>query len=179
MRHITYISMASALGLILFLGGQSVHAGANHDDDPETTEVVVKLNLTGNATIDIINATFGTTTVEELVGSSAIYRLRVPNGQDAEEVARDLQDDARVLFAEPNYNSEAPEGNPRHIGAWGGPADDVSAQQAALGLLGISDAHEFTRGEGRGGRGTRHRFPVGSSRSGRILDHGALRLHRR
>ena len=132
----------------MFASAPVVHASTDHDDDPETTEVVVKLNLSGNATIDAVNAAFGTTTIEELVGSSAIYRLRVPNGSEAEDVAEDLQDDARVLFAEPNYNSEAPEGNPRHIGAWGGPADDGSAQQSAVGLLGVSDAHEFTQGEG-------------------------------
>ncbi len=150
MRRFVYnwLVLAFAIGVTWAAGAPIVHADVYHDDDPETSEVVVKLNLASNTTIEAINAEFGTTTIEELVGTSAIYRLRVPDGKDAEDVAEDLQDDARVLYAEPNYNSEAPEGNPRHIGAWGGPVDDVLAQQSALNLLGLADAHEFTQGEG-------------------------------
>ncbi len=136
------------IGLLLFVGVPIGHADDGEDDDPETTEVVVKLNPAGGPSIDAINAAYGTSTIEVLVGSAGIYRLRVPAATTADSIANGMQGDARLLYAEPNYSSEAPEGNPRHIGSWGGPDDGGAAEQYAFDMLGLSDAHQLRRGQG-------------------------------
>ncbi len=136
------------IGLFLFVGVPIGHADVGEDDDPETTEVVVKLNPTGGTNIEAINAAYGTITIEVLVGSAGIYRLRVPAATTADKIANEMQGDGRLLYAEPNYSSEAPEGNPRHIGSWGGADEGGSAEQYAFDMLGLPDAHQFRRGQG-------------------------------
>lgn len=117
-------------------------------DDPETTEIVVKLNTPTTTSIDIINSAYGTSTLEVLVDTAGIYRLRVPAGIEAKELAKTMTDDARVLYAEPNFASEAPEGNPRHISTWGGPDSSGTPDQYATTMLDLTDAHRLRHGDG-------------------------------
>jgi thermitase len=148
--YYTLLAICFVSGLTLFTGVPIGQAESMHDDDddPETTEIVVKLNPVGEANIAAINAAYGTTTIEVLVGSAGIYRLRVPAGGIADSIANRMTEDARILYAEPNYSSEAPEGNPRHIGAWGGADETGTDAQYAINLLGLADAHRFRRGQG-------------------------------
>lgn len=156
MRNFYYmlLTICFVAGLTLFTGAPISQAESTHDDedDPETTEIVVKLSpaTVANTVADIaaINTDYDTTTIEVLVGSAGIYRLRVPVGGNAADIADRMVEDARLLYAEPNYSSEAPEGNPRHIGAWGGPEEMGNEAQYAINLLGLTDAHRFRRGQG-------------------------------
>ncbi|MCB0099821.1 MAG: hypothetical protein KDE46_29005, partial [Caldilineaceae bacterium] len=67
-------------------------ASSPRDDERETNELVVKLQP--NVTIDAINATYGTTTIETLLGSAAIYLLQVPSGQTSHDITDRMHDDA-------------------------------------------------------------------------------------
>ncbi len=140
--------IAITIGSISLVGVHAGHSKAVDNDDPEATEIVVKLNPVSNPTIQAINTTYNTTTLEELVSSRGIYRLQVPLGQNASDLADQMADDVRLLYAEPNFQSEAPEGNPRYIRFWGGPDTASPAEDYATDLLGLAQAHTFRRGAG-------------------------------
>ncbi len=107
--------------------------------DFEPGQVVVKLNPTIGASIEEINADYGSTTLDKLPGSDGIYLLETPAGSDTQGVVGRLVDDPRLLYAEPNFVAEAAEdhaGDGRH-NAWGisetsGYSEDYAA--SALGL---------------------------------------------
>ncbi|MCB0061446.1 MAG: S8 family serine peptidase [Caldilineaceae bacterium] len=147
-QSLTYVLIVCCIVAFLMSNGSSDTVARSSDDDPATTELVVKLNTPENTSIDAINADYGTTTLEVLVDSAGIYRLRVPIAIEAKELAETMTNDARLLYAEPNFASEAPEGNPRHISTWGGPDDAGTTEQYASTLLGLPAAHALRRGAG-------------------------------
>ncbi|MFQ5612131.1 MAG: S8 family serine peptidase [Anaerolineae bacterium] len=111
-------------------------------------QVVVKLNPISGATIEDINATYGTTTIRPLLGSAGIFLLQVPAGADARVVAGVMDNDLRLEFAEPNFINQVPEANPRRSGAWGGPDPAPYPAQDAAQLLELAQAHQISLGEG-------------------------------
>ena len=141
--------LCSALFLVL---GNDYHLTSaqsdDDDDDPRTTEIVVKLRDPDSTSIDVINAQYGTTTLQTLVGSAGIYLLHVPDGVESDDLAEVITEDPLVFYAEPNFASEAPEGNPRHISTWGGPVDSGASDQYAVEMLGLPAAHALRRGQG-------------------------------
>ena len=88
--------------------------------DSRDGEVLVRLNPVSGATIADINTTFGTTTLEAVPGVPNLYRLRVPDGQDATTLAATMTADIRLLYAHVNHISRPPEADPRGSRAWGG-----------------------------------------------------------
>ncbi len=142
-HHIMQFLAIVAIIIAAFCATET-RVGHADDDEPETTEVVVK--LADGATIDDVNKKYGTTTLEELLGSAAIYRLRVPAGQEADDVAELLEEDLRVLYAEPNFVGETPEGDGRYTTEWGGQDPTVQDTQYAAFMLRLADAHALRRG---------------------------------
>jgi parallel beta-helix repeat protein len=140
-----------ALFVIVALIAPAVRAD---DDDPSegVHEVVVKLRPS-HASIDQINATYGTRTVATLLRSAGIYLLQAPAGHDADELADRMEEDRRLLYAEPNFVQQAPEVDRRFH--WSddavavvGPDAALRDNQYAVELLGLPQAHQRTRGEG-------------------------------
>ena len=121
-------------------------ASSPHDDERETNELVVKLQPT--VIIDEINVTYGTTTIETLLGSAAIYLLQVPSGQTSHDITDRMHDDARLIYAEPNLTSRAPEGDGRFQFNWGGKDPAPGNSQYVVAQLGLTRAHQLSRGAG-------------------------------
>lgn len=127
------------------------------DGDFVEGEVVVKLNPNTNATVEQINAAYGTSTKETLLENcrtcAKIYLLEITDGTGTEAKAEQMAADSRLGYAEPNFVVEAPEGDPRHS-AWGGesptPSDDAApySNQYAIGALDLSGAHDISQGKG-------------------------------
>lgn len=117
------------------------------DDDPESTEVVVKLSQTFDVTIDEINASYGTNTLEELLGSRKIFLLQTPPDRNAETIAEQMKDDERILYAEPNFVADTPEGGGRETWGWGGTDPKPGTTQYATTMLRLAEAHTLRRGE--------------------------------
>ena len=114
---------------------------------PETTEVVVKLNPAGGSNIEAINAAYGTTTIEVLVGSAQIYRLRVPAGAQADDVANGMR--GMNACSTPNPTTAAKRRKATLVTSEPGAVrTDAVTEQYALDLLGLPDAHQFRRGQG-------------------------------
>lgn len=111
----------------------------------ENGEIVVK--LAGGTTVEEINAQYGSTTEEQLLGSAGIYLLRLPEASDPNAVAARMEADGRLVYAEPNFVAQSPEGFFRHK-AWGGRVAQPSYDQYASDALGLSCAREISHGAG-------------------------------
>jgi len=127
-------------------------------------QVIVKLDPTVGATVQKINSAYGTTTLETFPGSTNIYLLRLPTSSSVTETVNQMAKDLRLLYAEPNFFSQTPEGGARH-NAWG--ASDVAptSDEYAIKVLGLESAHYISRGEGT---------KVAVLDTGAQLDHPAL-----
>ncbi|MGH8875687.1 MAG: S8 family serine peptidase, partial [Acidimicrobiia bacterium] len=161
MRHRGTIA---AILMALMLAGPVRPAQAHHGSFPEyePDQVVVKLDQVAAATIDDVNATWGTSTIDTLLASAGIYLLSVPSGTDPEDLAEEMESDVRLLYAEPNYHSYSPEFHSHTISAWSHtisawsdlltpqPSTDPAfyLDQYAVDLLGIDAAHDLARGAG-------------------------------
>jgi subtilisin family serine protease len=105
----------------------SVVLTADDDDDDDgpdfvANEIVVKLNPATGATIDQIHVQYGTVTLSTMLESAGIYLISPPEGIDLENLVDDLEDDDRLLYAEPNYIASVPQSGGHVIWAWSGGA---------------------------------------------------------
>ncbi len=80
-------------------------------------------------------------------GSRPIYRLRILDQADPLGRAAELATDGRVLYAEPNYLEETPEGRQRISWAKGGSEDEYADQWAGA-TIGLPLAHTVSQGAG-------------------------------
>jgi thermitase len=137
----------SLLVLTLFAAGPARALVEGEDFVPG--QVVVRLNPTVGATIDKINADYGTSTLEKLPGPTGIYLLQAPAGSDTQGLVGRLADDVRLLYAEPNFVAEAPEdhgGDGRHL-AYGISDTNGSFEQYAATALGLPCAAAISLGQ--------------------------------
>jgi subtilisin family serine protease len=108
------------------------------------SQVIVKLDQ--GATITQINATYGSTVVEPFPGSTDVFLLGLPTSSGVTKTVERMASDPRLLYAEPNFFAQSPEGDGRHK-AWGfsdvAPNSDEYAAQA----LGLEAAHAISQGE--------------------------------
>ena len=111
-------------------------------------EIIVMLNPLAGATIEQINATYGTTVLEGLPSGNGTYRLRAPDGANPQTLATTMALDIRLAFAEPNYIAESPEANPRNARVWGGANAGPYTGQYAPAMLGLSQAQAIHKGAG-------------------------------
>ena len=135
-----------ALVTALLLGFDERAAKAQAPDVFEPGEVVVKLlqpdDLPGVA------ADFGLDPAPlDQFGTRPIYRLRILDGMPPPDKAAALLGDSRVLYAEPNYIQQTPEGQQRVSWARGGDEGDYAGQWAGA-FIGLPAAHTVTRGAG-------------------------------
>jgi thermitase len=142
-------TLALALCLLALLSAASPAQALAEGENFKTGQVVVKLDPTIGATIGEINADYGLTTLDDTLGSTGIYLLEVPAGSNTEGMVGWLENDTRLLFAEPNFVAEAPEdpaGDSRHT-AWGISGDNSSSEQYAASALGLPCAAAISLGQ--------------------------------
>lgn len=122
---------------------------ADDDDAPFVADqVVVKINVAAGVTIETINAAYGTTTLDTFLGSAGIYLLQVAPGWDVQTTVDVMEDDPRLIYVEPNFISQAPEGDPSETWAWGGYDPQPYLGQYAIELVQLAQAHLVTQGAG-------------------------------
>ncbi len=157
------ILVALTLGLIH--ASPAGYAVARIDGPHMAGEIVIKINPLAGATVDDINATYGTTTIKPLASKDGIYLLQAPAGKDARIVVEEMELDLRLSFAELNFIGQAPEADPRGISRWGGLDATPYASQYAAEQLGLAQAQVISRGAGA---------VVAVIDTGAQLDHPAL-----
>ena len=142
-----HLAVTTALVLalcLLMLLGVAGHAQADcGPGDFVPDQVIVKLKR--GTTVTQINTTYGSTTLEAFPGSTDTYLLGLPDGWGVLETVKQMASDGRLLYAEPNFFSQSPEGGARHH-AWGvSSVAPTSGEYAAL-ALGLEGAHKISQG---------------------------------
>ena len=135
-------ALALALCLLALLSVANPARALVEGEDFRTGQVVVKLDPTVGATIEKINADYGLSTLDDSLGTKGIYLLRVPAGSDTEEMVGRLENDTRLLFAEPNFVA----GDSRHH-PWGVSDTGGTSEQYAASALGLPCAAALSLGE--------------------------------
>ena len=153
---------------LLMLSGAASRAQAScGPGDFVPHQVIVKLNPIPGVTVEQINATYGSTTIEAFPGSTDVYLLRLPIGSGVTEAVKLMAKDSRLLYAEPNFFAQSPEGGARHR-AWGVSGVAPTSQEYAAQALGLVSAHAISRGEST---------TVAVVDTGAQLDHPALKTN--
>jgi subtilisin family serine protease len=151
------IPMVLLAALLLAVASVPWVASAHADDDDGAGEFVprqVVVKLKPGVKIGAINEKYRTKTIERLLGSKGIYLLRTPRGKNPATLAERMQNDQRIIYAEPNFKTASPEGDFRHRARPGGepsaPSSDSGpySDQYAIGALNLADAHNVTGGGG-------------------------------
>ena len=153
-----------ALGMLMLSGAASRAQAACGPGGFVPHQVIVKLNPIPGATVEQINATYGSTTLETFPGSTDVYLLELPTGSDVTETVKQMANDLRLLYAEPNFFARSPEGGARHR-AWGVSDVAPTSEEYAAQALGLVSAHAISQGEGT---------KVAVVDTGAQLDHPAL-----
>jgi len=145
------IALHSALRVLVMMllltvvaGVQSLHA--EEDDDFVAGEIVVKLQQPGDLPGVAADFSLDSAPLSQF-GARPIYRLRILDGASPPDKAEELSQDSRVLYAEPNYIQQTPEGQQRVSWARGGDSDEYATQWAGP-FMGLPAAHTVTRGAG-------------------------------
>jgi thermitase len=160
-------ALVLALCLLLLWGAAS---RAQADCGPGAfvpRQVIVKVNSITGATVGQINATYGSTTLETFPGSTDVYLLKLPAGSGVTETVQQMLNDLRLLYAEPNFFAQPPEGGARHK-AWGVSGVAPTSEEYAAQALGLVSAHAISQGEGT---------TVAVLDTGAQLDHPALKAN--
>lgn len=143
-KRLTIIGI-SLLWLLLLSGFQGT-ARAKDDLDYVPDQVIVQLQE--DESIDDINHTYNTVTVAELVPGRGVYLLQAPEGSDIEALLDSMENDPRIVFAEPNLIAEAPEAIRSKDWNWGGQDEEPYGEQYALISINLAGAHSYSTGEG-------------------------------
>ena len=143
----SFSRLALAIALVIPVA-LATPARADEPDGYQPGEVLVKLAQA----IDLpdVAADYNLDPVPiDQFGSRAIYRLRITDGTSPPDRAVALADDSleRVIYAEPNYLEQTPEGRQRSSWAEGGDAAAYEAQWAPA-MIRLPEAHTVTRGAG-------------------------------
>ncbi|HSL29651.1 MAG TPA: hypothetical protein VK900_10660, partial [Anaerolineales bacterium] len=129
-------------------------------------QIVVRLQE--EESIDDINQTYNTETIAELVAGRGVYLLQTPAGSNIEDLLDLMEDDPRILYAEPNLVAEAPEAIRSKDWAWGGEDPQPYGEQYALTSINLAGVHSYSTGAN---------IIVAVVDTGVQLDHPALGAH--
>jgi hypothetical protein len=97
---------AFALILTLIITPPFTVKGDDDSDSFRPGEIVITLRPGAN--LNEFNARYGTTTLEQLVGTDS-YRLGLPPGVDVESFLDAVASDTDLLSAQPNFELQSPE----------------------------------------------------------------------
>jgi thermitase len=158
-------ALVLALCLLMLSGAASRAQAACGLGSFVPRQVIVKLDQ--GATITQINATYGSTVVEPFPGSTDIFLLGLPASSGVTMTVEQMVSDPRLLYAEPNFFAQPPEGGGRHK-AWGFNDVAPTSQEYAIQALGLESAHAISQGEDT---------TVAVVDTGAQLDHPALKAN--
>lgn len=154
MMHLYRSIWLPLLTLTLAIALTAVPRASADEDIPDYIADEIVIKLVNPADLAAIAAEYNLILpILDQFGSRPIYRLRIADGTDAEDKANQLKPknrlgDPRVIYAEPNYIAQTPEGR-RGRSRWaiGGDAGAYAAQWAPQRLR-LAEAHTLTRGAG-------------------------------
>jgi len=135
--------------LLVLLSLFSIGSVFADDDEPfEAVPNQVVVKLIPGAKIKQFNRTYKTTTIADLAPGRQVYLLAARNGTDMSALIERMKDDSRVVYVEPNYITEMPEGGRRSAWGWGGQDAEPYGEQYALDMIHLTAAHSLSQGAG-------------------------------
>lgn len=120
-----------------------------HADDGQDAfvpgQVVMKLQNTSD--FAVIAAGFNLALIEQF-GTRPIYRMQISDGLQPPDKANALLNDSRVVYAEPNYEFQAPESRARSKPPWAIGGGGGAGSTWFAGALRLNEAHTISTGAG-------------------------------
>jgi len=154
-RKWTLVALIAAVFAALLCVTLAGPAGADDDDDDGgqfvSRQIVVKIKP--RATIGAIEREYRVNRIERLPGGGKIYLVKTRRGVNPMNLARRMERDRRVIYAEPNFRAGSPEASRQHRARPGGeptPSSDPAQyrSQYAVDNLNLTEAHGVNRGAG-------------------------------
>ncbi|MFQ5553902.1 MAG: S8 family serine peptidase [Acidimicrobiia bacterium] len=137
-----FFALVAALALFVATAPGLSSAGTPVEPDTRADEVV--LRVAAGSTIGDIHGTYGSSTIRALPIDSTFLVAPAP-GQTVKAFLGAVEDDLRLVYAEPNFIVEAS----RHTSyAWGGFDPTPGSTQDSAGAIGLPAAHQVSRGDG-------------------------------
>src|SRR5215207_317622 len=164
-RTVTF-ALVLALCLIFVLSSSNYAQADTGVGNFVPRQVIVELRQP-SVSIEEINVDYGSTTLLRHSDDSDLYLLKLSTRSGVQDTVDQMTSDDRLLYSEPNYVAEPPEGGARHS-AWGVSTDAPTSQNYAATALNLSAAHSISLGEGS---------TVAVLDTGAQLDHPALRAN--
>lgn len=131
---------------VMTLLGLTRQMHAQHDNDGYVPgEVLVRLVQASD--LAAVSADFNVSMLSQF-GSRPIYRLAINDGMSPPDKAGAMAGDSRVLYAEPNYTGQIPEGRGKRSPWVIGGDSGMLATQWAPGAVRLPEAHAIHRGAG-------------------------------
>lgn len=146
--HMVLWSVVVAVAVVWVTAVSLPTLHADDDDQYVPGQIIVRLNPASGATLAEIEAAYGVSVLDTLLGSAEIHLLQLPPGQRVRSAARTMRNDPRLLYAVPNYVGGIPEGDPSGTWAWGGYDPAPYQAQYAAAMLNLAEAHALTQGDG-------------------------------
>jgi len=154
-RKWTLVALIAAVFAALLCVTLAGPAGADDDDDDGgqfvSRQIVVKIKP--GASIGAIEREYRVNRIERLPGGGKIYLVKTRRGVNPMNLARRMERDRRVIYAEPNFRAGSPEASRQHRARPGGeptPSSDPAQyrSQYAVDNLNLTEAHGVNRGAG-------------------------------
>ena len=155
----TWPSLLAALTgtlVALLLCVALAHAADADDDDDDGGEYVprqVVVKVKSGISIGAIEREYRVERIEKLPGAGEIFLVRTPRGVNPASLARRMELEGLVLYAEPNFRAGLPEASKFHRARPGGdptPGSEPAQyrSQYAVDNLNLTEAHAVNRGAG-------------------------------
>ncbi|MDQ3658189.1 MAG: hypothetical protein M3338_00750, partial [Actinomycetota bacterium] len=147
-RKWTLVALIAAVFATLLCVTLAGPAGADDDDDDGgqfvSRQIVVKIKP--GASIGPIEREYRVNRIERLPGGGKIYLVKTRRGVNPMNLARRMERDRRVIYAEPNFRAGSPEASRQHRARPGGeptPSSDPAQyrSQYAVDNLNLTEAH--------------------------------------
>lgn len=145
--------------------GSTYLAKSIRPDDYEEQEIIVRLRT--GVTSGTIASRYGLVPLATLLASGNIHLFQTPEAVENNLVAQ-LNQDADVVWAELNYVSHVPVGNPKRVWNWGGVNPTGYVNQGAFEQVNVGSAQVYYQGQGT---------TIAIIDTGADLNHEALREH--
>lgn len=148
------IAAVVAALLCVALAGPASAADNDDDDGGEFVSRQVVVKIKAGASIGAIETEYGVKVIERLPGSGKIYLVKTQQGVNPASLARQMELDSRVLYAEPNFRAGLPEASKQHKARPGGEPDPSTSDltkyrtQYAVRNLNLAEAHDVNSGAG-------------------------------
>ena len=151
-RHPLLFALLAAVVAALLCVSLAGPASADDDDDDggEYVSRQIVVSIVPGASIGAIEKRYRVRMIERLPGGDKIYLVKTRRGVNPTNLAKRMEQDKRVLYAEPNFRAGLPEASRQHRARPGGkpiPSTESAPYRTQYATndanLNLDTAHQF------------------------------------